>query len=272
MFLRSGVGNVSIKKYGDTFRVCVFKSSAPFEPRASPVSREKLGRCKGEKTESSVARAKRSVWELAMCNEWEYFATFTLDGEKYDRFNLERFRKDFSQWLRDERKRTGEEIRYLLVPEKHANGAWHMHGLFSGCNTQLEVFSPPAPLDLVRGGFLNWPRYQRKFGFCSMAPVRDHDAVAGYITKYVTKAFRGEEGRDHSEELGGHLFYASQGLKRAEFCYQGSLIKPIPGECFENEYVKIYQMDYFPMEYIDPVCFPLGVVPDVCLEGDNNNS
>lgn len=45
------------------------------------------------KPDTSLSRARRNVLALALCNDWKYFATFTLDKTKYDRYNLEVWKK-----------------------------------------------------------------------------------------------------------------------------------------------------------------------------------
>lgn len=167
------------------------------------------------KLDASLSRSRRVVLELALCNPWDYFCTFTLDEGKQDRFDLEAWYKKFTQWIRDQRKK-GLEIVYLLVPERHANGAWHCHGLIRLPASELVSFRSlkkkgcKVPWKLVKNNYFNWPAYQRKFGFCSFSPVRSHEGVAFYITKYITK--------DTAQTIvakGGHIHRASTGLNHA---------------------------------------------------------
>lgn len=53
------------------------------------------------KSENNISRAKSRVFELALCNEWDIFLTFTLDPKKYDRDDLKKFQKDLGQFIRD---------------------------------------------------------------------------------------------------------------------------------------------------------------------------
>ena len=165
----------------------------------------------------AISRAKRVVLELALCNSWEWFGTFTLDKEKYDRFNLQKFYKDFSQWLRDQRKKTGCSVRYVLIPELHADGAWHLHGLLAGLPALVSFDSLArqgwrVPLRLIDGGYSCWVDYHNKFGFCSLGAIRNPVACAFYVSKYVGKSFD-----DSGMSVGGHLYRASQGLARAVY-------------------------------------------------------
>ena len=165
-----------------------------------------------EKHEASISRARSMVFQLAMCNHWEYFFTGTLNPEWHDRHNLDRFRSSFAQFVRDCRKRYQSDIRYLFVCEQHKDGAWHMHGLISGIpQDRLSRFVPGIhPSKLVNGDFLNWGDYAQKFGFCSLGPVRDEMGCAFYLEKYISKDM------DRSvSELSAHTYNCSRGLCRA---------------------------------------------------------
>ena len=43
---------------------------------------------KDEVERISISRTRRNIRELALCNNFEYFATFTLDPNKCDRYSL----------------------------------------------------------------------------------------------------------------------------------------------------------------------------------------
>lgn len=177
----------------------------------------------GKKLDASLSRAKSVILQLALCNYWEYFGTFTLSPRSgFDRFDLDFWYKSFSQWLRDQRKK-GCDLAYVLVPERHEDGSWHAHGLFRGFRTgDLVTFaeedaagyrSPSGkclPVDLVRSGYYDWPAYRDKFGYCSLGLIRSSVGASFYITKYLTK----DSSRNVSE-VGSHLYYASRGLNRA---------------------------------------------------------
>lgn len=170
------------------------------------------------KLDASLSRAKRVVLELALCNEWMYFCTFTISKLKFDRTDLDAWYKSFNQFIRDTRKKSGLDIRYVLVPEKHADGSWHMHGMFSDISPLLTSFADllaagaNVPLHLASSGYFNWLDYQRKFGFCSFGLIRNSVACAFYVTKYVSKSLS-----ESVSQVGRHLYYASQGLNRAQF-------------------------------------------------------
>lgn len=184
-----------------------------------------------EKLDNNISRARSKIFEYAMCNDFDYFITLTL---KDDRYNLANFIKGFGQHIRDERKRTGSNIQYLLIPEKHLDGAYHMHGLIKGI--------PGEQLIINKYGYLDWKNYSDKFGYCSIDKVRDKEKVSKYITKYISKNvtvdLRGEKEKK--------LYYVTRGLKTAEKVKEGYLSSTQLDEItfnFENKYVGILDLN-----------------------------
>lgn len=177
-----------------------------------------------EKLPENIRRAKSKVYELALCNSFAYFCTLTFANDKViDRYDLELCMKSFSKWLNNYNYRhPGAAVQYLLIPEPHQDGAWHLHGLMSGIpEDDLHLFQPDEHLprrilkELYKGRqVFQWISYDRKFGYCTLSPVRSTDAVCKYITKYVTK-----ELGSSVKELNAHLYYRSKGLKQKELLY-----------------------------------------------------
>ena len=187
-----------------------------------------------ERLSQSISRAKSRIYELALCNEFQYFCTFTQSPDLRDRFDLRGFRKDFAMFVRNQNRARDSPVRYLLVPERHKDGAWHMHGLLMGLSEK--------DLSENEHGYLDWLLYRRKFGFFSCSPVRDSSACAAYVTKYVTKDMANQ-----NMDAFGHLYFASQGLKRREQISSGFGREcPIDSFDFENDYVKISWLDRLP--------------------------
>ena len=173
-----------------------------------------------EKLPASISRAKRVILELALCNPWDYFVTLTISSDS-DRSNLNGWLKTFLQWLRDQRKK-GQDLAYVLIPERHSDGSWHAHGLLYGIrDADVESFHSmrkrgvKVPTKLVKGGYLNWTPYGERFGYVSLGKIKDPVACAFYCTKYVTK--------DNSRlvnSVGWHMYRASRGLLRPEKAYE----------------------------------------------------
>lgn len=176
------------------------------------------------KSDNNISRAKNRVFELALCNPWNIFLTFTLDPKKYNRNDLGKFRKDLSQFVRDYNKKYRLAIKYLLIPEEHKKGGWHMHGFLMGLpDEHLRLFTlseklPKYIREKLKSGqaVYEWEPYRKKFGFCDLEVVKDQFAVSAYVTKYITKDL------DRTvRESGAHLYYCSQGLSRSVVIFRG---------------------------------------------------
>lgn len=207
----------TIHRYTDqTYKVVTFKrqQDSDFLPDRHPPEQ-----VNDDKLNSNFSRARSMVLQYALCNPWDWFFTGTLDPEKWDRSNIDDFMSDFSQHIRDWRKKYDSFLSVLLVPERHEDGKWHVHGLIRGLpywETCGFYFLPlgdltPYPYSLSRGGFRCWMDFHDRYGYCSLAPIKDPVACAKYITKYITKDLGGRAG-----DLGKHLYFHSRPLKKAE--------------------------------------------------------
>ncbi|MBE6904713.1 MAG: hypothetical protein E7476_00325 [Ruminococcaceae bacterium] len=214
-----------MKRYGEKYKLTYFKTGSRYtDSDTTPTAYD-------TKLDNSISRTRSRIFELALCNPWEFFVTLTLDPLKYDRFNLPAFRRDLSQWIRNQRRLHGVDFRYLLIPEMHEDGAWHMHGLVSGLRDDAFEFNAQ--------GFLDYSPYREKFGYISLSRVRSHERVSRYVTKYISKDFAARAG-----ELGAHLFYASRGLAGAELVDKGFFHLPEGFRPdYENDYVMICWLD-----------------------------
>lgn len=169
----------------------------------------------------AVSRARQEITELALNNPFNLFFTGTFDPEKHDRMNIEQLMKDLRKWLNNFKNRYADELKYLLVPEQHKDGSWHVHGFFSGIPMEyLEMFKIGMQMSSylarkVKQGkeIFNFPMYAKKFGFCDLEPIENREKCALYVAKYVTKNL---EGTAAVLESGAHLFYASLGLNRCK--------------------------------------------------------
>ena len=181
-----------------------------------------------EKLTNNIARARTRIFEYAICNNFEYFITLTINSDYLDRYDLKEYIKKLGQFIRDYRKKHQVNIQYLLIPEKHENGAWHMHGLIKGI--------PENHLYVNEHGYLDWSYYKDKFGFCSIGKIKNQEAVSKYITKYIRKSFDNGKGVTDKESK---LYYCSRGLKKPIKIKEGTMYS------FEHEQIPFtYENDY----------------------------
>lgn len=143
-----------------------------------PLKKEQSVYLKSEIERIAISRAKSKISDYALCNNFNYFYTQTMNNN-YDRYNLNEFKKILLKKFKAY-KRINKEFKYLIIFEKHKNGAFHCHGLLSGINEN----------DLIAGDndYLNI-KFFNDLGLNSIQKIRSIDRVSTYITKYMTKEF-----------------------------------------------------------------------------------
>ena len=200
------------------------------------------------KINESILRSKSKIFELAFCNPWDWFFTGTINPNKQDRTDLELFHKQLTQWLRDYNKKYKLNIKFLFVPEKHKDGkSWHIHGFIYGLPVEhLVQFQVGDKMGkglaekVLNGDIVyNWKAYFDRFGFCDLEPIRNHEAVSKYVTKYINK-----ELASSVTELNAHTYYHSRGLRFAELKKKGSMNWGNIEPTYENEYCSVCWLDY----------------------------
>ena len=163
-----------------------------------------------KKMENNIKRAKSAVTEYALCNNWEHFVTLTIDKNKQDRYDMKKYMHDLGVWIGNYNKKYNTKLSYILIPEKHEDGATHCHGLFNGVAAESLVYN--------KNGYLDMPYYFNRFGYISLSPIKNKDACAFYMTKYITKDMS-----CRLEDFGEHLYYCSRGLNRKEVFLYGDI-------------------------------------------------
>lgn len=254
---------VRIYRYGDRCKLVYFKTGggSPDSDRSGGGFAADSEDGDKERFDNNICRARARVRELALCNPWDCFVTLTLDGEKHDREDLAAFRQKLAQWVRNQRRLTGADIRYLFIPERHKAGGWHIHGLMAGLQEshlrafQLSEHLPMAILKQLKAGnqIYEIPGLTRAFGWTTASKIRDADRTASYITKYISKDIKATAS---IMESGGHLFFASRGLAGKRLLYDGPLYEAseIPW-AFENDYCKLVWLtgDDLNALHLDPI-------------------
>ncbi len=195
--------NTRLKYYKDKIEVATF-SKKIFNPNKLELVRE-LNKSRHIKKEEkrirhdSMRRAKNKAFDICYSNEWQYFITFTLDKTKIDRYDIEIINKKLKQWLKDRVRRNN--LKYIIFPERHQDGAIHFHGLCSG------------DLKLKDSGLLtknNQKIYNAgawTYGY-STAILLDSqtERIINYVIKYINK--------EQEKIFGNYYFAGGRGLVR----------------------------------------------------------
>lgn len=165
---------------------------------------------------SSISRSRREIREIALCNNFEYFATLTINSNSCDRFSLDDCQEKLRKIIK-KIKRKNQDFIYLFITEKHKNGAFHFHGLVSG----LDFYTN-------KNGYLSNSDFDT-LGFNSFSRIKSKSKVSNYILKYITK--------DCVKNSKGTIYISSRGLHH-------SIRTEIPLDTqvaftYENDYCKI---------------------------------
>ena len=157
--------------------------------------------------DDNVKRAIDSIFDIALCNDWDYFITGTFNDKVVDGSDPKAIVKPVQKWLNHSVSRKG--LKYLLVPELHpTSGRIHFHGLI---NDSLKMSDSGRVM--FKGHAVKRSTLDRegidygnrrtvyniddwRFGF-STAIATDYSRIrlARYVTKYITKDCRKIFGR-----------------------------------------------------------------------------
>lgn len=172
-----------------------------------------------KKSKSNLVRAKNKITDLALANDFCYFFTLTFNTN-YDRFNLDSLRIKWKEQLRYIREIYNIDLKYLIVPEQHKNGAWHFHGFMT---KEIE-----KSFKLNDNGYICVNELS-KLGFHNFQKIEHRERIASYVTKYVSK----------------NLANGIKGFKHSYFCSLG-LSQGIAGEdiIYNNEIFNNKFFDY----------------------------
>jgi len=198
---------------------------------------EGLAAREAQREADSLARAQRraraSVRDLALSNDFRYFVTLTLDGAKVDRYDVAAVTRKLNAWLDNHVRRDG--LAYVLVPELHKDGALHFHGLFNGAlgavdsgTIDLGHGKPRKPRSaaqraawLAQGGHVVYNLPAWSLGFTTAIELYgERSKAVGYVCKYIGKQQRpGPDGTPRPGKIGGRWYYSGGALRRPVVTY-----------------------------------------------------
>lgn len=150
--------------------------------------------------EKSINRTKTKISDYVLCNNFSHFATFTFSPEKVkDRHDFVEMSSLLKNWLKTEQqnheRNHGFKFKYLIVPERHKDGAWHFHALLENYqNACVDFYSSKNPFitvnEIKTAKRFAYRKYIVRYtlGRSEIAPIRDKTKMANYIKKYITKS------------------------------------------------------------------------------------
>lgn len=244
--------NARVKLYPNTEVLQV--ANAPifcatgWEPRKRPydVSSKGQGKDPVRAMNVSRARARAAVRDIALCNRFTHFFTWTLDAALIDRYDVNEVRRRVTSMLKNLGYRKG--FRYVLVPEFHKDGAIHFHGLCILGGTQIEPAHNPhtgLPLITRRGQLIyNMPDWTLGFSMC--IPIdENYERTCNYVVKYLSKS---------SQKIFGKWYLASRDLvKRPDIALVDG---GMDYAAFRSDYPKSYEIPLYNDVCMVAVQFP----------------
>lgn len=129
----------------------------------------------------SRSRTVHMIYDIARANKWEWFVTLTFNPDKVNRYDYTDCTKKLSQWLKNAKKKSSD-MKYIVVPELHKDGAYHFHGLFADCE---ELGFVDSGVSYSGRPVYNVGSY--KLGFTTAMKIDDLSKTCSYLTKYITK-------------------------------------------------------------------------------------
>lgn len=152
----------------------------------------------------SRARARAAVRDLALCNHFTFFFTWTLDGSLINRYDIDEVKRRVTTFLKNKTHRN--DFSYVIVPEFHKDGAIHFHGLCNLGSLRLERAVNPhtgQPLSTDKGQpIFNMPDWT--LGFSTCIPIdENYERACNYIVKYLNK---------DSQKIFGKWYLSSRSL------------------------------------------------------------
>lgn len=216
------------KKYPDgtvELLVCskpIFRAEG-WEPERKKPTAKRTDVGEGGDPMRAVRRARGKVRDFALCTDFKYFVTLTLDQQKVDRYDIDVITSRLRTWLDNRVRRKG--LAYVLVPERHRDGAVHFHGFFndalecrdSGTIVPPEGGKPRRPRSeaegrrwLARGGHIVYNLPDWDFGFTTaMELYGEYPKAVAYVCKYIGKDLK-------AGKIGGRWYYSGGALGAPE--------------------------------------------------------
>ncbi|MBS6563605.1 MAG: hypothetical protein KH328_09685 [Staphylococcus sp.] len=185
----------------------------------------------------SLSRTKRNIREICLSNDFEYFVTFTVNSKNADRFSLDECQSLIRKRLKSYQYKISRDLKYILITERHKNGAFHFHGMMKGLRR--------SDFYINKNGFLSNKMFD-KVGFNSFCKIDgNYVRCCNYIIKYITT--------DCVKNSRNQIYFCSRGLKKAD---KFDLKIDIPIDfTYENDFVKILDFNSDDFKYKDLVEF-----------------
>ncbi len=184
--------NCRVYAYPDTAQVAVYKKTMHKNGMKEKNKNFTKSHNNGDRSEeaekhckeTSLSAAKNRIYNIARSNRWEWFITLTFDQKRTDSSDYDIVMRKLHNFLNNLQQRKCPDLKYLIVPEFHADGIhYHFHGLLSDCEGL--VFADSGKKDKRNRQIYNIRNWT--YGFTTATRIDDTRCASGYLTKYITK-------------------------------------------------------------------------------------
>ncbi len=230
---KDGLVTHYIKKYPDRLKLIQFKTPysdkpKPKDPNKPTVAWLQAAEEKADSLVDSLKRTKTRLADLAICNDFDLFVTFTLNCRACvpkcdnnlctcDKATCKRYDFDYAirtvkGWYNNMIKRYGR-FPYVQVMELHKDGGYHFHALFKDYPGKLILWKKGKDGRPV----YNLPSYRK--GWSTAKKIYDIGGTSSYVRKYIEKEMPVYPDKKR--------YWCSQGLKRPIIVQDEKLAKQI---------------------------------------------
>lgn len=229
-----GFYNVKVKTFSDGTKQYMY-SEKPLE-RDYELAEERNhdGLSVERKEKDNLSRARSVVYDLARSNRFDWFISLTFSPQMvsnrwdYDECSaaVKRFTHKLCLWGNG----------WIIVPERHKNGAFHFHGLVQGELNVCPAINPYTGKQKVdKNGRLVFNLNDYEFGFTEAVKTDNSPKLATYLTEYFTKDMCIPKGRKR--------YWASRALIRPQVEYL---------QMFDAEFGEIFNNSRYQKEITGP--------------------
>lgn len=188
----------------------------------------------------SLARTRREMNDIADCNDFDKFATFTIDPKKHNAYDIEYCKKKMIFWLNNQQKLHGS-FNYLMVMELMKDGKVHFHALLGGFKGKYHATNIRGKGAQARQCY-KIDAWEKNYGFADMEDIEDKNRLVNYIMKYISKDVDASIQGKNSKR-----YFASKNLNRPRKIYghaladyeKSRLYDVDKAETWENDFVEI---------------------------------
>lgn len=187
------IGDI-VKEYPDMFKIVIYHNDYFIPAEKSPANSSLIKATKRQDNiDRSVRRTRSVIKDIMLSNNFDLWCTWTFNQKRVkNRYDINECRRVLQTWLRNQKTNNSPNLRYLIIPEYHEDGAVHFHGFLKGFNGRLKDSKKRTKHNQTiynatgyYSGFTQFVKIGERFDSSSFK--EDYKRVTNYMSKYITK-------------------------------------------------------------------------------------